>query len=765
VYFESADQAAPQISAVRTDIAAFLGIAQMGPLNQPVAVNTWQQFQSAFGGFLPNAYLAYSAKAFFENGGQKLYVVRCAAPPAATKTTGPQPAGGWNSFVQSVTGFAKGAVVTASQELVAHTLGAQPADRASSLVDAVAGFVESAIVQAVQGPLQVWRTILSVDAAAKRLSWDQPLDPTFNLASPIEFRSRSQQDLLIATVTGLELDWASPIGPAFDLSQPIALETGANASRGTLYGADGNPTVRIDAASPGIWGDQVQVGVSHSSLAATSSSGAQPAGGPASFVDSVVGFPIRSLVRVYQTNTPPVIGYRTVVALDPAMNLLEWDAPLAPEFDVTQPLSFETVEFGLTVYLNGFAKEIFTGLSLEPAHPRYVETAITSAYIDATVVASAASLLERQPDPAAPQLTRGVLFLSGGRDGIAAMTAQGFIGDPASHIKTGVRSLEDVDEVAIVAAPDILIEPSPPVLRSPLPPPPVEPCCGPAAVPGLPPTAPAIVEAAPQFSLDAIFRVQQALVQHCEMMRFRFAILDSPAFGFPSLRIDVGEIQSWRQRFDTEFAALYLPWIYVLDPLQPGTSLVRRIPPSGHVAGVYANTDLTVGVHKAPANTELLWAQALTAEVGENLQGVFNPAGIDCIRTFPGRGMRVYGARTLSSDPAWRFVNVRRLVSMIEHALLISLQWSVFEPNDVHLWHKVNVATSSFLEAIWRQGGLAGNTAAEAFYVKCDATTNTLATTQAGEMIAEIGVAPTIPAEFVVFRIGRSEDLLEVTEL
>jgi phage tail sheath protein FI len=249
------------------------------------------------------------------------------------------------------------------------------------------------------------------------------------------------------------------------------------------------------------------------------------------------------------------------------------------------------------------------------------------------------------------------------------------------------------------------------------------------------------------------------------MMRFRFAILDSPAFGFPSLRIEVGEIQSWRQRFDTEFAALYLPWIYVRDPLQSGTSLVRRIPPSGHVAGVYANTDLTVGVHKAPANTELLWAQALTAEIDENLQGVFNRVGIDCIRTFRGRGMRVYGARTLSSDPGWRFVNVRRLVSMIEHALQISLQWSVFEPNDVHLWHEVTVAMSSFLEAIWKQGALAGNTAADSFYVKCDATTNTLATTQAGEMIAEIGVAPTIPAEFVVFRIGRREDLLEVTEL
>ena len=216
---------------------------------------------------------------------------------------------------------------------------------------------------------------------------------------------------------------------------------------------------------------------------------------------------------------------------------------------------------------------------------------------------------------------------------------------------------------------------------------------------------------------------------------------------------------------DTEFAALYLPWVYVVDPLQPGTQLVRRIPPSGHTAGVYANTDLTVGVHKAPANTELVWAQALTAEISENVQGFLNPINIDCLRAFPGRGMRVFGARTLSSDPAWRFVNVRRLVSMIEHALLISLQWSVFEPNNVFLWHKVSLAITSFLEALWQKGALAGNSAADSFYVRCNATTNPLAVTQAGEMIAEVGVAPTRPAEFVVFRIGRSEDVLEVTEL
>jgi hypothetical protein len=131
-----------------------------------------------------------------------------------------------------------------------------------------------------------------------------------------------------------------------------------------------------------------------------------------------------------------------------------------------------------------------------------------------------------------------------------------------------------------------------------------------------------------------------------------------------------------------------------------GNQIVRRVPPSGHVAGVYANTDLTVGVFKAPANATLQWAQDLTTEVSASMQGLLNPLGVDCLRAFPGRGLRVYGARTMSSDPSWRFVNVRRLVSMIEHALLLSMQWSVFEPNNVNLWQTITLSITSFLEAI-----------------------------------------------------------------
>ena len=206
------------------------------------------------------------------------------------------------------------------------------------------------------------------------------------------------------------------------------------------------------------------------------------------------------------------------------------------------------------------------------------------------------------------------------------------------------------------------------------------------------------------------------------------------------------------------------PWVLVYDPLQLGGNTVRAIPPSGHVVGTYAHFDLLTGVHRAPANFELNWMQDLLVDVDSNTQGILNPMGINCLRSFPGRGLRVYGARTLSSDPSWIYVNVRRLMMMIEKAVENSLQWAVFEPNNFKLRISVTGALTVFLESIYEAGALAGATDNEAFFVKCDAQNNPPEVTDAGQFIAEVGVAPAIPAEFIVFRVGKTQDRLEVTE-
>jgi uncharacterized protein len=788
VYFESVDTASAEIAAIRTDVTAFVGITAQGPLHCATAVESWVQFQSTFGSFLPNAYLAYAANAFFQNGGAKLYVVRVAAPCATTTTNPafPQPADGFSSMVLSTQGFAAGAVATAQQTAAASAAGVQPTDRMSTFVDTVAGFPQGSLVELTQGApyFQAWHTVRDVDAATKRLYWDSALEAGFLLAAPMTLTSFHETDLVLSQVNAGSntLRWMNGLGSDFNLSQPIQFSTGVATSHGVFNDEAGVGTLGIDASSPGSWGDTVAVSVSQSSLAATATSPVtQPASGAYSFVQSVVGFPVASVVRVYQTQASlPVVGYRKVTMVNPANNLLQWDSPLIPTFDVTQPLSFETVEFALTVFVNGSAKETFTGLSLDPAHPRYVESivnplpknivvppqvGIPSQYIRVKDLDSPTPYPNNLPNPSDPQLGDGILSLWGGRDGIAALQMSDFIGNLASEKKWGIRSLEDVDEISIVAAPDILIEPSPAVIYAVPPAKPVNVClpCS-STTPSIPMPVPPPVEAAPQFSLDEVFQVQQALIAHCELMQYRFAILDPPDFGYPKLQVDLAEIQSWRQQFDTMYAALYYPWILVLDPLQSGNQVVRRIPPSGHVAGVYANTDLNIGVHQAPANFVTQWAQDLTNEVTPEMQAFLNPLSINCIRSFSGRGIRVYGARTLSSDASWLFVNVRRLVSMIEHALEISLQWAVFEPNNIHLWNLVRTSISNYLESVWQKGALMGNTAADAFYVICDQTNNTLATTSVGQMIADVGVAPASPAEFVVFRLGQVQDTLEVTE-
>ena len=773
VYFEATDQNSQALTVLRTDIAAFIGIAQMGPLNQPTAVNSWAQFQTTFGNFLPNGYMAYCAKAFYENGGKTFYGVRVAAPEAETATdmSAVQPPDGFSSVVLSTTGFAAGALVTARQTAVAVAAGTQPASRTASQLNTTSGFPQGSVVTVTQTTPAVVkdvRTVQAVNAATNTLYWDSPLDAAFVLTNPMQFSAFQHQDFLVQSINAGSnvVSWSGSLAENFNLNQSIEIATGAANSRGTLFDSEGNPTIRLQAQTPGAWGDAITVFVAQTSLAASqTSSQVQPPSGSASYLSSIVGFPVGTLVKAYQAGIAP--QYHVVTGTDPTMNLLIWDSALTAPLNLLQPISFESVEFSITVLLNSMEQEIFSGLSLDSRSANYIETAIslsTSNFIQATDLQSPAPYPDRLPNPGAPQLIDGVLSFWGGRDGIAALTALDFIGDPASESKWGLRTLENVDQVSIVCCPDILIEPSPAVAYVPPPPVKMNPC-----LPGVSPAiAPqykgAPVESAPQFSLTDVYYMQQAMVSHSEAMQYRIAILDPPDFGYPRQQVNLGEIQTWRNRFDSSYAALYFPWVLVSDPLLLNNQIVRRIPPSGHVAGVCANTDTTVGVYKAPANVELQWAQDVTTEVSPNMQGFLNPLGVNCIRSFRGRGLRIYGARTLSSDTNWQFVNVRRLMCMIEQALEVALQWAVFEPNNFYLWQKVTMTVTTFLTTLWQQGALVGNTAADAFFVQCNQLNNPLATTSVGQMLAVIGVAPTIPAEFVVFRIGRTEDTLEVQE-
>ncbi len=249
--------------------------------------------------------------------------------------------------------------------------------------------------------------------------------------------------------------------------------------------------------------------------------------------------------------------------------------------------------------------------------------------------------------------------------------------------------------------------------------------------------------------------VQTALINHCEGQANRMAVLDAP----PGMGVQ--DIKEWRSdvaMYDSAFAALYYPWIKVANPVPTNGDDEILIPPSGHMAGLWARVDETRGVWKAPANEVIRGVLDVERSITKAEQGMLNPIGINCIRPFGTRGIRVWGARTLSSDSDWRYINVRRLFNMVEQAIMDGTQWVVFEPNDQKLWAGVKRTVSAFLRGLWRDGALFGATAEQAFFVKCDEDNNPPDSIDEGKLIVEVGIAPVKPAEFVIFRISQLKD-------
>ena len=351
-----------------------------------------------------------------------------------------------------------------------------------------------------------------------------------------------------------------------------------------------------------------------------------------------------------------------------------------------------TGSFSVTV-----AGETKTGLTMKKSDDNYVENAQFAT--------------ARIHDAGTATPTDGTYNLSGG--GTPPLSVADFIGDPTE--RTGFGGLEALDDISLVLCPDLM-------------------------------TGYDGSDAAK----ERIKMVQDALITHCEKMRYRFAVLDTP----PGLNAQ--QAKEWRQylNFDSSYAALYYPWIKVAD-LSGSGSTTKVVPPSGHLVGIYNRVDAERGVHKAPANEIVRGAIDLELQISRGEQDVLNPIGVNCIRSFPGRGIRVWGARTMSSDTSWRYINVRRLFIMIEASMDAALQWVVFEPNDLDLWARVRRDVTTFLRMIWRSGALFGAAEGEAFYVKIDEELNPPEVRDLGMLIIESGVCPVKPAEFVIFRISQ----------
>ncbi|MBB3219840.1 phage tail sheath C-terminal domain-containing protein [Pseudoduganella umbonata] len=584
--------------------------------------------------------------------------------------------------------------------------------------------------------------------------------------------TRGASELLVGSRTGFTPATAIRVGGIEGSYHTLTAVNAVNAAPVTLDSAlllphaAGEPVVArtplltVRALDEGGWGNRLRVAVRDSDPALVSGRIRTIQDGTHLRLDSVNGVePGTVLQRVDAAGT--VLSAHKVIRLDRQSDYLI-------TLDVATPLPgaaaagdlVRSQEFQIDVYLlrqpdpavptrseNVLMSESFQQLSMDPRHSRYVHKAIGTTWTlgafppvdddgqplrksdrraegrswlvrvrDLETDPAVQRQIRFGPAPLVDTLITGAtrparLPLLGGDDAAGSVTDDIYAGDDhiEPELRTGLQSLRNEEGISIVA------------------------------IPGRTGNA-----------------LQQNLIAHCELMQYRFAVLDGPLPPNDTL----ADVQALRQRYDTKYAALYHPWLVVPEPFPAHLDKVADypIPPSGHIVGVFARTDIERGVHKAPANEVVRGITGLQRRLNKGEQDILNPypQNINVIRDFrnESRGIRVYGGRVITSDPDWKYVNVRRLMIFIESSVNRGLQWVVFEPNDDRLWARVRRSISNFLTDVWRSGGLEGTKVEEAYFVRCDRTTMTQTDIDNGRLICMVGIAPVKPAEFVIIRIG-----------
>ena len=742
VYVEEIDAGPKPIEGVSTSTAGAVGVTAMGPTSgKPELVTSFADFTRKFGGFLPEPDAAtvnqwalntteggrwwqfpLTVKGFFENGGQRLYVKRVfsASAVASGGTLGrglvaeiEQDAGaaatsvklrhlfniGVGSVINLVRGdtgvaFANGPFTVSAYNPTTRLATLTPTAGAGLGIAASAGRGDKAVIQ----PIVITATDHTLTFSAKaRGVWGDDLSVRVRPMAGASYNILNEPSIAGAVLsTTLTVD-AVVTETTLDVGSNTGVGAGDLISvNGVEYTVTGTAAGQILIAAPG--------------LASAVASGAT----------------VRRLRRAYQSATPgtdirlwggATLYPGAIVELDNggatemlsvvsvAGEVVTLSANMANDYWEGHKLRVIEAEVSVVYAPAGLvqAREDFTGLRL---------TADGSlSYLIDNINERSKLVLVAAADPANFPLTTvtslagfpstpdgGWLKLAGGNDAIASLSPDDFVGvDAGSGKRTGIASLEDIDEISICLAPGM-------------------------------------------WSAS----VQSALIMHCESLKDRFAVLD------PQDGLSIEGIRSFREPLDTKYAALYYPWVEVRDPSRKRNV---QVGPSAHMAGVYARVDVERGVHKAPANEVIRGITRIAQDVTKREHDMLNPKNINVLRYFPGRGNRIWGARCVTSDAAWKYVNVRRLFIYVEESIDEGTQWVVFEPNDEPLWARVRQTINNFLTSVWRSGALQGAKADEAFFVKCDHSTMTQDDIDNGRLICQIGIAPVKPAEFVIFRI------------
>jgi uncharacterized protein len=464
------------------------------------------------------------------------------------------------------------------------------------------------------------------------------------------------------------------------------------------------PSLKIRALNEGGWGNTIWFRCVHAPGAQALLTRDLDIGAGEAHVNATRGFEVGSLVRIYDRENSDFI-----VITEVGDKVIKWSTttPVNRRHRAAAPTYLEIMTFELHLAMKD-RREVFKGLQMHPSSRNYAPRVVSQR----SRLVRLEDLETKSPVPHNLPEQMAMTRLSGGRDGLVDVTTEDFIGhDLGPGNRVGMLGLAANEEIALMQVPDAMWFYD----REP----------GPAG------------------ELKAQ-RLQDQLITICENQRDRFAILDIPQSK------DVEWVRRWRRRTDSSYCAYYWPWLRSVG--HDGTR--RTVPPSGHLAGVYARRDEADGVHNAPANLEVLGVEDVALRVTEDHIGILNADAVNTFRLQ--RGVRPWGARTASSDPQWRYVPIRRLFIMLRRSLEAGFAWITFEPNNHRTWDLVRDRTTAFLSDLYVKGMLKGGNPEQAFFVKCDAETNPPEQVDSGMLICDIGVAPVSPAEFIMISLTQT---------
>lgn len=550
------------------------------------------------------------------------------------------------------------------------------------------------------------------------------------------------------------------------------------------------PGWRISASSPGSWGNRLSVAVQPGTRTVTRSIPRDT--NPTELqVESLAGLEAHDLVRISQGALAilrPIawtaVATRSIGFIPQDGAAMPWHLPLAG-LDLARPVIIERLSATLLVRLDAQVTGIARELSYVPGSRRYGPTLLAQPVYperpehhagthDPEVSGAPFPIcVEAVTEPVGQILplaaTAGAFFpLDGGQDGLCSLRVGDFTGSepPVAEFsgRRGLAGFEFVDEPAQIAIPDACILPAPEIMSEPIPRLAADPCdpCGPQHDPArLRVIAPG--EQPPRFSDDDIFAIQQAMVEHCEARRDRMALIDPPFPAVSTPLLGLAALEDWRNRFDTSFAAIYAPWVSVVDPRDTGRN--RFLPPSGHVAGQYARADDLEGVHHAAANRDVDWAESASLAINDAAHGLLNTQAVNAIRAVNGRPLRILGSRLAAAEAAVRDVPVRRVIMMMRRCIARLLTGFVFEPHNEELRQRLVLTLETFLTGLWERGAIAGTAAEDAFAVVCDETNNPASERGNGRLFCDVAFAAVRPMEFIVLRIGVAGNEIETAEM